>query len=81
MTLSQLLKLRRKDLGFRLYQISDATGLSLGYLSDLENGRLWNPTIGTMIKLCEVYSVTMKEICEACLISYYEGVKKGIKKK
>ena len=35
----QALKLRRKELGYTQQNLSDYTGLSVSFLSDLENGK------------------------------------------
>jgi transcriptional regulator with XRE-family HTH domain len=64
----------RKSKGFTLQDISDATELSLGYLSKLERN-LSSPTIANLQKICSALDITMTE-----LVSSFEDDKILVKK-
>lgn len=38
-TLGQAIKIRRKELGLKQKDVADATGFSVSFISDLENGK------------------------------------------
>jgi len=44
----------RKGKGKTLKQVSQGTGLSISYLSDLERGRTY-PSIKVLLRLCDYY--------------------------
>lgn len=46
------IKKRRKEKGFTIKSLSEYTGLSVGYLSNLENG-INSPTLENLSKICE----------------------------
>ncbi len=60
-TIGQLLKQARDKSGLNQSDVSDATGISQGNISDYERGR-GNPTINTLKKLCEVYGTTVSKL-------------------
>lgn len=64
----------RKNKSFTLQDISDATELSLGYLSKLERN-MTSPTIANLQKICSALDITMTE-----LVSSFEDNKILIKK-
>lgn len=53
MTIGQRLKTLRKARSMTLQQVSNASGLSIGYLSNLERD-LTSPTISSLFKLCDI---------------------------
>lgn len=64
---------KRKELGLSINQLASDTGLSLGYLSDLENGKVNNPTLKTLFKLAEILETDLNTLvygeetrCEPC---------------
>ncbi len=61
MKISERLKQLRKLHGLKLREVSQKTGLSLSYVSDLERGRQ-NPSLETCQKLATVYKVTLSEM-------------------
>jgi len=46
---------RRKDAGLTLRQVEDKTGISNAYLSQLETGKITNPSFSVVIKLHNLY--------------------------
>ena len=45
-----------------LNSLSKLTGLSRGYLFDLENNRRFNPTLDTLFKISSALNVNIKEL-------------------
>lgn len=58
MNLGTKIKVLRKSRGITLQQLSEATGLSIGYLSNLERDST-SPTISSLLKICEVFNVDL----------------------
>lgn len=58
-TLGKQLRFRRKALGYTQMQISDATGLSVTFISDVERGK---PTaeVGKIIQLTNLLGLDLK---------------------
>jgi len=50
----------RKSKKISINKLSELSGVSLGYLSDLENNKVTNPTINTLDKLSEVLKVPLE---------------------
>lgn len=61
MKISERLKQLRTLHGLKLREVSQKSGLSLSYLSDLERGRQ-NPSLETCQKLATVYKITLSEM-------------------
>ena len=61
MTLGKRLKLIRKDNNYRLIDVHEGTGLSLPYISELENNKS-NPSIKTMEALAIFYRMTVGDL-------------------
>lgn len=53
----------RLEQGMTLQQLSDATGLSIGYLSNLERN-VNSPTLVNVQKICDVFNVSIYELME-----------------
>ena len=51
------IKYCRKEKGMTLKELSEKTGLSVGYLSHLENGERNNPSLDTLIKICNALNM------------------------
>lgn len=68
------IKYIRKEKGLTLQDISNATDLSLGYLSKLERN-ISSPNIANLHKICKALGITMTE-----LMSQIEGNKTVVKK-
>ena len=56
------LKKYRKDLGLTMQELSDRTGISVGYICHLENGTRSNPSIETMEKIAKELNRTILEV-------------------
>lgn len=56
------LKKYRLQCGFTLYELSLYTGLSIGYLSHLENGTRENPSLNVMTKISKAFNRNVYEI-------------------
>ncbi len=61
MTLAERLRELRKDRGWRLKDLSQASGLSIPYLSDLERGRT-NPSLETLQTLSRAYGISVHDL-------------------
>jgi len=53
------LKEWRRQRGFTLRQVEEKTGISNAYLSQVETGKVKNPSFDVMVKLCRLYFVKM----------------------
>jgi transcriptional regulator with XRE-family HTH domain len=58
----QRLRRARTDRGLTLRDISERSGISITYLSDLERGVLVNPTLDTLKKVAEALDVSLNEL-------------------
>jgi transcriptional regulator with XRE-family HTH domain len=56
--LGELLAGARKVHNMTLKQLSEVTGLSVGYLGDIEHGRT-EPSLRTLVKLADAYETTV----------------------
>lgn len=63
MKISERLKQLRKLHGLKLREVSEKTGLSLSYVSDLERGRQ-NPSLETCQKFATIYKITLSKMFE-----------------
>jgi len=61
MKINERLKFLRKYHGLKLREVSQKTGLSISFISDLERGRI-NPSLETCQKLSTVYKITLSEM-------------------
>ena len=52
----------RKEIGMTLEQLSEKTGISVGYLSHLERGTRDNPTICIMDKISYALGRSLQEV-------------------
>lgn len=52
----------RTERGVTLRDVSDSSGISIAYLSDLERGKLVNPTLDTLTALADALSVSLNEL-------------------
>ena len=52
----------RKEIGMTLEQLSEKTGISIGYLSHLEGGTRENPTICIMDKIAYALGRSLMEV-------------------
>ena len=55
------LKAWRKALGYKLKDVSEKTGISVSYLSDIERGRTY-PSLKTLIALCDFYQISIMHV-------------------
>ena len=56
------IKFIRKQKGITLLQLSNYTGISVGYLCHLENGSRKNPSLEIMEKISKALNKTIAEI-------------------
>lgn len=61
-TIGITLKEARKNLTLTLRQVEDMTGISNAYLSQLENGKIKNPSVNILSKLSSIYHVSLKQL-------------------
>jgi transcriptional regulator with XRE-family HTH domain len=60
--LGEYLKSERKKLRLTLRDVEDETGVSNPYLSQIENGKIKNPSANILYKLSKVYSLPLNDI-------------------
>ncbi len=53
---------RRKELGITQVELALQAGTSQGYISDLENGKILNPTIGTLLKIATILNLESSKL-------------------
>ena len=63
-TLGAVIRERRKSLKMTLQQMSDRTGVSLGYLSQIELGKN-SASIETLYRICLALGMKMSELFQA----------------
>lgn len=61
-TLGLILREARKNLSFTLRQVEDISGISNAYLSQLENGKIKNPSVNILHKLSSIYRISLKQL-------------------
>lgn len=52
----------REEQGLTLRHVSEASGISIAYLSDLERGKLINPTLDTLTALARALGVSLNKL-------------------
>ena len=52
----------RKKKNLSLYRLMKITGLSYSYLSELENNKVFNPTLATMYKIANALEVKIDDL-------------------
>ena len=57
-----VIKPLRKNRNLTLYQLSNITGISRTYLRNLENNKVFNPTLFILDKIAEAFNVTIKDL-------------------
>lgn len=60
---SENLKILRKAKDLTMIEVSEATGLSQGYLSRLESEKIKEPSIQVVIKLAKLFKVSLDDFC------------------
>jgi transcriptional regulator with XRE-family HTH domain len=60
--IGERLKCLRRDLGISQRDAAAAAGMGFQYLSDLENGRIQNPSLQTLMRLAVAYSVGVDDL-------------------
>src|SRR5579875_3524146 len=64
-TLGVVLRLARDAKGFSLRHVENETGISNAYLSQLETGKVENPSPRVLKNLAELYEVTYEEFMQS----------------
>jgi transcriptional regulator with XRE-family HTH domain len=52
-----IIRNRRKELGMNQVQLAHSANVSQGYIADLENGKVKNPTVKTITKIAAVLNL------------------------
>lgn len=65
MSLGELLKKHRKVTRLTLREASRKLDISVGYLSDMENGRIPRPKMNRIYDLADLYGINIDTICIA----------------
>lgn len=63
-TVANMIKHRRQSIGMTIRELSERTGIAVGYLSDLENDGLdlFNPTKKVMDKIADALGSTVPDV-------------------
>ena len=56
------LRYHRKKQKLTLKELSEKTGISVGYLSHIENGSRTNPSMKTMYKITQALQVSIEDV-------------------
>jgi transcriptional regulator with XRE-family HTH domain len=64
LTLADFLRARRKDLSLTLRDVEQKTGLSNAYLSQVENGKIAQPSPSSLSKIAEAYNLSFGRLME-----------------
>ncbi len=62
--INRTLKLCRKIKGLSLRDVEAETGISNAYLSQLETGKIKEPSFSIIIRLCKFYKITVDDLLE-----------------
>lgn len=62
--LGKHLKKIRESLGLTLRKVEEKTGISNGYINQIETGHVKQPSPRYLFKLAELYKVSYEELCE-----------------
>lgn len=57
-----VIKEKRKEKNITLYKLYKMTGLSYSYLSELENNKVFNPSLDTMNKIAHALNVKIDDL-------------------
>ena len=57
-----VIKEKRKEKNITLYRLYKMTGLSYSYLSELENNKVFNPSLETMNKIAHALNVKIDDL-------------------
>ncbi len=63
-TVGEVLKKRREELGVTLREVEDKVAISNAYLSQLENGKISQPSPSVLRKLADFYKVSYARLME-----------------
>ena len=71
MTIGDKIKAERLRLGFKQIELARKANISVGFLSDMENGRT-NPSIKSLVKIAEALNTDCKFFLEGVDIDTYK---------
>lgn len=57
-----VIKEKRKEKNITLYRLMKLTGLSYSYLSELENNKVYNPSLSTMYKISRALNLKIDDL-------------------
>lgn len=75
-SIGSTLKEARKNVSLTLREVEDMSGISNAYLSQLENGKIKNPSVNILSKLSSIYRVPLKKLLVKANIIERENEKK-----
>jgi transcriptional regulator with XRE-family HTH domain len=67
--IGEIIRNRRKELGMNQIQLANAANVSQGYIADLENGKIENPTVKTIAKIAAVLNLNNEQLLNEAGIS------------
>ena len=77
--IGDLLGKRRSELGLTLREVQDKTGVSNAYLSQIENGKVIQPTPATLEKLAKCFDISYQRLLELAGHPVAEGSVKVVR--
>ena len=67
--IGEIIRSRRKSLKMSQNQLADSANVSQGYIADLENGKVKNPTIQTVVRIAAVLNLNNEQLLNEAGIS------------
>ncbi len=67
--IGEIIRSRRKELGMSQVQLANSANISQGYIADLENGKVENPTVKTITKIATVLNLNNEKLLNEAGIS------------
>jgi len=67
--IGEIIRNRRKSLKMSQNQLADSANVSQGYIADLENGKVNNPTIKTVVRIAAVLNLDNEQLLNEAGIS------------
>jgi len=67
--IGEIIRSRRKELHMNQVQLAEAANTSQGYIADLENGKIKNPTIKMMVRIAAVLNLNNEQLLNEAGVS------------
>ncbi len=74
-----ILKIARENKGLSLRQVEEKTNISNGYISQLENGLVKEPSFFKMLRLLSLYNVSVRDVGSELIVAEIRKLLEGEK--